>query len=137
MRRGNRKREPRGETPRQAQLASRVDQISAKGNRSATVGYVRDRDQNHCRLCGRFVQYEIVTIESYGEVHEFVFRSQGGSPTEPTNCVLVCKGCHTLSEPCLHPGVGHTSRRVIVPLDADRLMEAPIVYIDEPFADAA
>ena len=28
--------------------------------------------------------------------HEIIFRSQGGSPTEESNCVLLCLKCHNL-----------------------------------------
>jgi hypothetical protein len=129
-RRGNSSRSARGETQTQARDRKRLE---ARRNRSETVAYVRERDQHHCRLCGKPVQYDTPWADNHGEVHEFVWRSKGGSDTEATNCVLVCKGCHTFAEPCIHPSIGHASRRVIVPLDDDRLMEGPIIYRDELF----
>jgi hypothetical protein len=124
VRRGNKShRTVRGDTVEQAQLARRA---RAKPSRKACIDYVRERDRHHCRLCGRFVQYDVEPLVNYGEVHEFIFRSRGGSDVEPTNCVLVCKGCHTASEPCIHPGAFHTTKRVIVALDVNLLMEGPI-----------
>ncbi len=77
------------------------------------------------------MQYECDALD-FGCVHEFVFRSLGGSDVEPTNCVLVCAACHTRVEPCIHPGPFHSAKRVIVPLDEDALMEGPICYHDVP-----
>lgn len=130
--RGNSQRSVKGETVQDARDRKRR---ARKLNRRACVDFVRDRDRHHCRCCGRPVQYLHDSRDDFGEVHEYIFRSRGGSPVEPTNCVLVCKGCHTAVEPCIHPGIGHRSKRVIRPLDADRLMEGPIVSDVENFDD--
>lgn len=58
------------------------------------VALVRARDEDTCRVCGRNVQYLYPGIESFGAVHEIVFRSRGGDPTDPTNGVLLCDPCH-------------------------------------------
>lgn len=58
------------------------------------VAMVRTRDGDTCRVCGRNVQYLYPGIDSFGAVHEIVFRSRGGDPTDPTNCVLLCDPCH-------------------------------------------
>jgi hypothetical protein len=29
-------------------------------------------------------------------IHEVVFRSQGGSPFDPRNCICLCAGCHRI-----------------------------------------
>lgn len=130
--RGNSQRSVKGETQGQARDRKRN---ARKRDRRACVDYVRDRDRHHCRCCGRPVQYLDERRKDFGEVHEYIFRSRGGSAVEPTNCVLVCKGCHTATEPCIHPSIGHRSKRVIRPLDADRLMEGPIVADVENFDD--
>lgn len=129
-RRGNSSRAGRGETTAEARKRKKLAHVRT---RQALVFYVRNRDEHHCRLCGRSVQYHVDSLDSFGEVHEYVWRSRGGSDIEPTNCVLVCKGCHTMHEPCIHPSIGHRSARVIVPLDADKLMEGPIMYRVENF----
>jgi 5-methylcytosine-specific restriction endonuclease McrA len=123
-RKGNHHRTVRGETPADARV-----RIRRRGRRSraACVAYVRDRDHHCCRLCGRPVQYRDDRADDFGQVHEYVPRAAGGSDTEPTNTVLVCQACHTGAEPCLHPPPAHQTQRRIVPLDADALMEGPIV----------
>jgi 5-methylcytosine-specific restriction endonuclease McrA len=136
VRRGTSHRVARGETQQQARARKR---LTRRRNRRELVDYVRERDGDCCRLCGRAVQYTVEAALNHGEVHEYIYRSRGGSDVEPTNCVLVCKSCHTGEEPCIHAGIGHRSKRVIVPLDDDRLMEGPITHriehFDEPEPD--
>jgi hypothetical protein len=45
------------------------------------------RDGYRCRYCNAYVG-------ARGHVHEIVFRSRGGSPVEPTNCVTLCAEHH-------------------------------------------
>ena len=58
----------------------------------ATRGRVRAqviaRDQCRCRVCGVVVSF------SGAHVHEVVFRSQGGNPLDPAQCVTTCPRCH-------------------------------------------
>lgn len=122
-RRGSMARQVTGERQDEARTRKRRER---RENRQSCVRHVRDRDEHHCRLCGRPVQYTNEAAVDFGEVHEWIFRSLGGSDVEPTNCVLLCKGCHTATEPCVHPGVGHRTKRVIRPIDSDALMDGPI-----------
>lgn len=46
---------------------------------------VRERDSQTCRICKR---------APGAEVHHVEFRSRGGKD-EMSNCLLVCRGCHT------------------------------------------
>lgn len=62
--------------------------------RRVCVETVRARDGHACRVCGRAVQYLYPGAETFGSVHEIVFRSRGGDPTTPSNCVLLCEPCH-------------------------------------------
>lgn len=129
VRRGNALRFPKGETQAEARARKR---LAVRRTRQELVRYVRERDRHHCRLTGRRVQYDDDSQPDYGEVHEFVPRGRGGSATDPRNCLLLSKATHTLLEPCVHPQAFHRTRRVIVPLDADALMEGPVTFRDEP-----
>jgi hypothetical protein len=71
-------------------------------SRSACVSYVRERDHHCCRICGRAVQYENPALDSFGEVHEEPFRSRGGDPANPKQCVLTCQACHKTGRVSLH-----------------------------------
>lgn len=64
------------------------------GARRDCVEVVRTRDEDACRVCGRSVQYLYPGLASFGAVHEIVFRSRGGDPTDPRNCILLCEPCH-------------------------------------------
>lgn len=47
-----------------------------------------ERCKGLCEDCGRWP-------DSFGLAkHEKVFRSHGGSPLDPDNCVMLCKTCH-------------------------------------------
>jgi 5-methylcytosine-specific restriction endonuclease McrA len=48
------------------------------------------RDNRCCRRCG-----DLVGIRE-AHIHEIVFRSQGGDPLDPKNCLTLCPRCHLI-----------------------------------------
>lgn len=90
-----REKKPKRPIARQAPIArtSRPKPISKKTRarlpeRATCRRIVIERDTGRCRSCGAWVG-------SAGHVHEIKFRSQGGSPYDPTNAVLLCAQCHS------------------------------------------
>lgn len=43
----------------------------------------------YCMLCGRLPDFRGLSK------HEIVFRSHGGSPTDRSNCIILCQPCHS------------------------------------------
>jgi len=62
---------------------------SQLGDRSDTRQVVLDRDENRCQ-CG----LEECTTHAT-DVHELKSRARGGSIVDPTNCISLCRSCHT------------------------------------------
>lgn len=78
--------------PKPLQRKTRLKQFSARRRaeiplRKSTREAVIERDRGRCRCCGE-------QVGTYGHCHEIVFRSQGGSPLELANVVLLCARCH-------------------------------------------
>jgi 5-methylcytosine-specific restriction endonuclease McrA len=51
-----------------------------------------------CTACPVFAKHDgLVTYTRHPsrDIHELVRRSQGGSVTDPDNCIAVCRPCHT------------------------------------------
>jgi len=49
---------------------------------------VWERDWGRCVVCRR-----ALTLDE-AHIHEVVYRSRGGSDTDPANCVTCCYACH-------------------------------------------
>ena len=64
--------------------------------RKACVTAVWGRAGGQCEVCHRAVCQASETDQplDIGHVHEIVFRSRGGSATDPKNCELRCAACH-------------------------------------------
>ncbi len=60
--------------------------IQSKAERELTARLVI-KQNGKCFDCGR-------TLGWGSAKHEIIFRSHGGSPTEESNCVLLCLECH-------------------------------------------
>ena len=68
-----------------------------QARRNACIDAVFARDRHCCQKCGVYVFHKRepgCTEFVCGHVHEIVSRSQGGSPFDPTNCILLCNSCH-------------------------------------------
>ena len=56
---------------------------------------VYERDGWRCRQCGCRVSIDVsVWAPNFAHVHEEPPRSLGGDPTNPDECVLLCRLCH-------------------------------------------
>lgn len=56
---------------------------------------VMKRAGHACERCGRWVSDDVPEWSARrAHVNEKVPRSRGGSATDPTNCELLCQGCH-------------------------------------------
>ncbi len=64
--------------------------------RVACVTEVWKRADHCCEQCGRWVvkPAALPPPSEMGHVHEIVYRSRGGSDTDPKNCLLLCAACH-------------------------------------------
>ena len=67
--------------------------------RKACQDVVWKRAGSCCEICGRWLKRprETDSVMDVGHVHERIYRSRGGSDTDPDNCVLLCGGpggCH-------------------------------------------
>lgn len=64
--------------------------------RKACVAAVWQRENGCCERCGVCVNPPQVAawFAAVGHVHERVSRAQGGDPTDPANCELLCYNCH-------------------------------------------
>lgn len=78
--------------------------------RAQCITLVRQRDNDTCQVTGMTLQYTESSALNYGEVHERVFRSKGGSAISPDNCILLSASAHRRVEPCVHPAIGHRSK---------------------------
>lgn len=62
--------------------------------RKACVDAVWMRADSRCEACGRIVFRASLVPDNVGHVHEETFRSRGGDPHDPANCVLLDAQCH-------------------------------------------
>jgi len=64
--------------------------------RLACVEAVWKRDGYRCQRCLAPVVPPSLGLPQRctGHVHEHLHRSQGGDPTDPDNCILLCGVCH-------------------------------------------
>ena len=64
--------------------------------RKACVDAVWKRAESACEKCGCYVRRPTMTdcFAYWRHVHEVVYRSRGGSDTDPENCKLLCATCH-------------------------------------------
>ena len=64
--------------------------------RKACQDVVWERARHCCEICGRWLKKprETDSVLDVGHVHEIVYRSQGGSDTDPLNCMLLCPEDH-------------------------------------------
>lgn len=81
-------------TSRRKERAARRTQ--AKRSRAACVDAVWRRAGGRCEGCESIVKRASIYFAEVGHVHETVKRSQGGDPTDPDNCQLLCLACHLL-----------------------------------------
>lgn len=49
-----------------------------------------ERCQGLCENCGKAPTEFPFTLDK----HEKVFRSKGGNPLDPENCIMICRACH-------------------------------------------
>ena len=73
------------------------------------------RDGYRCRFCTAYVGVR-------GHVHEIKFRSRGGSPYEPPNCVTLCADDHALAQ---------THRLIITAEDARLGANGTLIFTKE------
>jgi len=84
---------PKPEPQAKAKARARRDKAA---KRRACVMAVWKRDEWACRTCHADVTPPIwaASPHSTGHVREVIHRSQGGDPTDPANCILLCGVCH-------------------------------------------
>jgi hypothetical protein len=71
---------------------------AAEPARRRCIAAVRKRSQGFCegRVAG-------VCTGTATDVHEILLRSQGGSVTDPANCLDLCRACHSYAH--AHPAI--------------------------------
>lgn len=79
-------------TPRASEKAKSKRQAAI--SRRVCILAVWLRAEGLCEECGRRVEQSSTNFKAVGHVHERVSRAQGGDPTDPANCVLLCYQCH-------------------------------------------
>lgn len=74
---------------------SRINPISKKkriqmGIEAELRSKLLEEHGGKCQDCGNYpTEFPFVL-----DKHEIVFRSHGGDPTNPSNCVMLCRRCH-------------------------------------------
>lgn len=87
---------PTAQTRGKAERA--VTRVKALG-RSALRALVYRLDGGKCRRCGKRLKLHLKDCAhafQLAHINEFVKRSLGGDPREPTNCITLCADCHDL-----------------------------------------
>jgi len=84
---------PKPEPRAKAKARARRDKAT-KRQRCCEVVWLRDMAQ--CRTCLALVEPPSWGFppNRTGHVHEVIHCSQGGDPTDPANCILLCGVCH-------------------------------------------
>lgn len=109
----------RFERQAEAQRAERKHRMT----RAALRRYVYSHDERRCRRCHRALYLHLKDAPhelAVGHVHEWIFRSLGGDPLDPFNCLLLCATCHPLCQEL---------KLLIVACDWKRLMRGPVEFI--------
>jgi hypothetical protein len=89
-------------------------------------------DEGKCRSCHRKVYLKPRDAPhelALGHVHEWVFRSLGGDPLDPFNCLLLCAECHPRCQQLELQIVCHDLTR-LVRGPVDFIPNAPIVLVE-------
>jgi len=70
----------------------RISNKRAQQNRKEAELKIKllDRCQGLCEECGKSPTEFPFTLDK----HEIVFRSHGGDPLDPDNCLMLCRQCH-------------------------------------------
>lgn len=55
---------------------------------------IYERDKGACRVCAKALMLDDGTPRTIMQMHHIVYRSQGGSLTEPSNLISLCFDCH-------------------------------------------
>ena len=84
--------QPKGESRAKQKVRERREYRRA---RKRCREAVYERDGWRCRICLRAVSIDVSTwAPNFAHVHEDPPRSLGGDPTNPEDCVLLCRNCH-------------------------------------------
>lgn len=78
------------------------------------------RDGYRCRRCSAYIGVR-------GHVHEIKFRSRGGSPYEPANCVSLCSRCHDLVGSTL----GRRTHRILITAEDASGANGTLIFTEE------
>ena len=84
---------PKSQLWTRAQERARERRQAAKA-RKACVEKVWERENYRCESCRQHVFRTNAFHDRLGHVDEIVSRAQGGDPTDPNNCRLLCYQCH-------------------------------------------
>lgn len=81
--------------PERRSVIKRRQRAQKRLSRAQCRAVVFQREKSRCQRCRRVVTDDTEPWRpERAHVHETVPRSLGGSPTDPNNCVLLCKNCH-------------------------------------------
>lgn len=73
---------------------ARLERLAAKARRRCTDA-VWARAEGFCEDCGMgLLRWAEPESARSGHVHERRARSLGGDETDPSQCLLLCRGCH-------------------------------------------
>lgn len=68
--------------------------LAAERAWEAVKKVIAERDQHHCRLCGKGCRYGD-PLPTRADAHHIIFASQGG-PDKSWNLLHLCRSCHDL-----------------------------------------
>ena len=74
--------------------AKRQDEERARLIWLMTRQAIGDRDQWHCRVCGRQVKLHSVNPFSVMHAHHILYRSAGGTDDDLNGLICLCAECH-------------------------------------------
>ena len=64
--------------------------VAQKSKERVLIHQLLERCQGLCEDCGRTGDWRGLSK------HEKIFRSRGGDPLDPSNCLMLCGTCHNL-----------------------------------------